>query len=139
MRIAVVSVHASPLAAVGSVDAGGQNLRVAELSKALVRQGHDVTVYTRRDNRELAAELVTEHGYRVVHVPAGPARHVPADDLPRHLGGFTRFLRARWTPGTSGRTGRRARALLAVRPGRGARRAGRRRAGRADLPRARAA
>jgi glycogen synthase len=47
MKIAMVSEHASPLADLGEVDAGGQNLHVGELSAALVRQGHDVTVYTR--------------------------------------------------------------------------------------------
>jgi glycosyltransferase involved in cell wall biosynthesis len=96
MRIAIVSEHASPLAVLGGVEAGGQNLHVAELSKALVRQGHDVTVYTRRDGRDLPDEQQTQHGYRVVHVPAGPARHVPRDALLRHMGQLARFLQARW-------------------------------------------
>ena len=50
MRIAMVSEHASPLAAVGGVDAGGQNVHVLELSTALAALGHDVTVWTRRDD-----------------------------------------------------------------------------------------
>lgn len=96
MRVALVSEHANPLAALGSADAGGQNLHVAELSKALVRRGHDVTVYTRRDERGRPEEMTTEHGYRVVYVPAGPARHVQTDGLLRCTGQFARFLRARW-------------------------------------------
>ncbi|MPZ81892.1 MAG: glycosyltransferase [Actinophytocola sp.] len=96
MRIAMVSEHANPLAALGGVDAGGQNLLVAELSAALVRQGHQVTVYTRRDDPEPPDEIVTAHGYVVVHVPAGPAHHVPKDALPRYMGEFARFLRERW-------------------------------------------
>ncbi len=43
MKIAMVSDHASPLAQL-SVDAGGQNVHVAELSAAMARCGHDVTV-----------------------------------------------------------------------------------------------
>ena len=49
MRIAMISEHASPLAVLGGEDAGGQNTHVAELSRALAEQGHDVRVYTRRD------------------------------------------------------------------------------------------
>jgi glycosyltransferase involved in cell wall biosynthesis len=97
VKITIVSEHANPLAVLGGVDAAGQNVHVAELSTALVRQGHDVTVYTRRDERSRPGEVLTEHGYRVVHVPAGPARHVPRDDLPRYMGDFARFLQARWT------------------------------------------
>ncbi|WP_159675432.1 glycosyltransferase, partial [Streptomyces mexicanus] len=53
MRIAMVSEHASPLAALGGVDAGGQNVYVARLTEELARRGHDVTVYTRRDDPDL--------------------------------------------------------------------------------------
>ena len=49
MRIALVSEHASPLATLGGVDAGGQNVHVASLATALAAQGHRVEVYTRRD------------------------------------------------------------------------------------------
>jgi D-inositol-3-phosphate glycosyltransferase len=96
MRIAMISEHASPLAALGEVDAGGQNLHVAELSAAMARAGHDVTVYTRRDARRLPEVVEAPQGYRVVHVPAGPARHVPKDELLPHMEKFTRFLRRRW-------------------------------------------
>ncbi|MFD6067350.1 glycosyltransferase [Amycolatopsis lurida] len=96
MRIAMVSEHASPLAALGGADAGGQNVHLAELSAALSRQGHDVTVYTRRENRRVAATVETPDGYRVVHIPAGPARKLPKDELLPHMGEFGRVLRSRW-------------------------------------------
>jgi glycosyltransferase involved in cell wall biosynthesis len=97
MKIAMVSEHASPLAALGGVDAGGQNVHVAELSAAMARDGHEVTVYTRRDSAKLPEELTTPDGYRVVHVPAGPARAVPKDELLPYMGEFGAFLRNRWT------------------------------------------
>ena len=53
MKIAMVSEHASPLATLGGVDAGGQNVHVSELAQALARRGHEVTVYTRRDDATL--------------------------------------------------------------------------------------
>jgi glycosyltransferase involved in cell wall biosynthesis len=96
MRIAMISEHASPLAVLGEVDAGGQNLHVAELSAAMARAGHEVTVYTRRDGRRHPEVVDTPQGYRVVHVPAGPAKHVPKDELLPHMRRFTRFLQQRW-------------------------------------------
>ncbi|MFE7740785.1 glycosyltransferase [Nocardia sp. NPDC057455] len=96
MKIAMVSEHASPLAALGGVDAGGQNVHVAELSAALCRQGHEVTVYTRREGAEAPHTVTTEQGYRVIRVPAGPARPLPKDRLLPHMGDFGAFLRAHW-------------------------------------------
>jgi glycosyltransferase involved in cell wall biosynthesis len=92
VRIALVSEHASPLAAIGGVDTGGQNVHVAELAAGLVRLGHEVAVYTRRDDPDLAERLTTEPGYEVVHVPAGPAAPVPKDDLWPHMGTFADHL-----------------------------------------------
>jgi len=96
MKIAMVSEHASPLAALGGVDAGGQNVHVAELSAALARRGHEVDVYTRRDDPDLPERVRTPQGYSVVHVPAGPARQLPKDDLLVHMGPFAQYLDAQW-------------------------------------------
>ena len=77
----MISEHASPLAALGGVDAGGQNVHVAALSTALARRGHRVTVYTRRDSPDLPAKVRVQPRLEVVHVDAGPATHVPKDEL----------------------------------------------------------
>jgi D-inositol-3-phosphate glycosyltransferase len=97
MKIAMVSEHASPLAALGCAATGGQNLHIAELSTALSRCGHQVTVYTRRDDPDLPERVETPLGYTVVHVPAGPAEHLPNDELLQHMGAFAQFLDAQWT------------------------------------------
>ncbi|ALG10498.1 glycosyltransferase [Kibdelosporangium phytohabitans] len=96
MRIAMVSEHASPLAALGEVDAGGQNVHVAELSAALCRLGHEVVVYTRRDTPDLPDEVSVSGGYRVVHVPAGPATRIGKDEMLPHMGDFAAELREHW-------------------------------------------
>jgi glycosyltransferase involved in cell wall biosynthesis len=96
MRIDLVSEHASPLAAIGGVDAGGQNVHVAALAAGLAQRGHDVTVHTRRDDEALPERVVTQDGYNVVHVPAGPARELPKDDLLQHMPRFARVLRRQW-------------------------------------------
>ncbi|WP_199439908.1 glycosyltransferase [Umezawaea beigongshangensis] len=96
MRIAVVSEHASPLAARGGADAGGQHVHVAELATALSGLGHEVEVFTRRDAGDLPERVRTPEGYDVVHVPAGPAAPVPRTEALPHVGDFTRFLVDRW-------------------------------------------
>ncbi|PWK83719.1 glycosyltransferase involved in cell wall biosynthesis [Lentzea atacamensis] len=96
MRIAMVSEHASPLAALGGTDAGGQNVHVAALAAALVRRGHEIAVYTRRDAPALPQRVDTSDGYEVVHVPAGPAEQIPKDDLLPHMTDFSRFLMHDW-------------------------------------------
>ena len=99
MQVALVSEHASPLAAIGAVDAGGQNVHVAELASGLTRLGHEVVVYTRRDDADLPETVRTDDGYDVVHLAAGPARSVPKDDLwtlmPTFADALARHLRAR--------------------------------------------
>jgi len=96
MRIAMVSEHASPLAVLGGVDAGGQNVHVAELSGALADRGHRVTVYTRRDDADQPVRVLLRPGVEVVHVDAGPARTVPKDDLFPYMGTFASVLAAEW-------------------------------------------
>lgn len=94
MNIAMVSEHASPLAVLGGVDAGGQNVHVAELSAALVRAGHRVTVFTRRDDAFVASRVVMPSGVAVVQVDAGPARPIPKDDLLPYMDTFAVQLTA---------------------------------------------
>jgi len=92
----MVSEHASPLAVVGGVDAGGQNVHVASLSAALARRGHEVVVYTRRDSSRLPERVETDDGYAVEHIAAGPVAEVPKDALLPHMGELGRGLAARF-------------------------------------------
>ncbi len=96
MRIAMVSEHASPLAALGGVDAGGQNVHVAALARALGRRGHEVEVYTRRDGPDLPERVPLGQGATVVHVPAGPPRPMPKDELYPLMTRFGRWMARDW-------------------------------------------
>jgi glycosyltransferase involved in cell wall biosynthesis len=97
MRIDLVSEHASPLAAIGGVDAGGQNVHVAALAAGLAARGHQVTVHTRRDDADLPDRVRTADGYDVAHVPAGPATVLPKDELLQHMATFADVLHAEWS------------------------------------------
>ena len=102
MKIAMISEHASPLATLGSVDAGGQNVYVASLAERLAHQGHSVSVYTRRDDPALPEVVPVAPGLEVVHVDAGPATHLPKDDLLPHMAAFGDELSAAWSrPGAA--------------------------------------
>ncbi len=96
MKIAFVSEHASPLAVLGGVDAGGQNVHVAALAEAMARQGAEVRVYTRRDDRRLPATVPFCTGVLVDHIDAGPAKNIEKDHLLQYMPRFAQELSARW-------------------------------------------
>jgi glycosyltransferase involved in cell wall biosynthesis len=99
MRIAMISEHASPLAPLGSVDAGGQNQHVSELAGALAEDGHEVRVYTRRDSEDVPGEVPLRPGVTVEHVPAGPAAPLAKDEMLPYMGIFGEWLLGRWRDG----------------------------------------
>ena len=80
-RIALISEHASPLAALGGADAGGQNVYVGEVAKGLALRGYEVDVFTRRDGPLLPERADWVNGVTIVHVPAGPPEPIPKEDL----------------------------------------------------------
>jgi type III pantothenate kinase len=96
MRIAMVSEHASPLAVLGGEDAGGQNVHVAALSSALAERGHDVVVYTRRDDPGLPERTTLGPGVQVVHVPAGPASVIGKDAMAPFMPQLGHWLAGDW-------------------------------------------
>jgi glycosyltransferase involved in cell wall biosynthesis len=95
MKIAMVSEHASPLAAIGGVDAGGQNVHVAALASALADRGHRVTVFTRRDGTELPERVRMRRNVVVEHLDAGPPRPIGKDHLREFVPELARDLAAR--------------------------------------------
>lgn len=90
MRIAMISEHPGPLSA------AGQHVDVTDLSDALAGLGHDVRVYIRRADPDVAEVVVTPGGVHVTHLTAGPVRPVPSDLLLPYMGEFARLLAERW-------------------------------------------
>jgi D-inositol-3-phosphate glycosyltransferase len=89
-RLAVLSLHTSPLVQPGTGDSGGMNVYVRELVSALARAGVPCDVYTRAWNDDLAPVVNVEPGVRVVHVDAGPRAEVSKEELPGVVPAFTR-------------------------------------------------
>ncbi|HEV3366499.1 MAG TPA: glycosyltransferase [Acidimicrobiales bacterium] len=81
-RLAVLSLHTSPLAQPGTGDGGGMNVYVRELSSALARAGVECDVFTRAWADDLPATVSIEPGFRVHHVSAGPPTPIAKESLP---------------------------------------------------------
>ncbi len=87
-RVAVLSLHTSPLAQPGVGDGGGMNVYVRELVSAMAHAGVDCTTYTRAWRDDLPAEVLVEPNHRIVHVRAGDV-DMPKADLPGIIPEFT--------------------------------------------------
>lgn len=87
-RVAVLSMHTSPLAQPGIGDGGGMNVYVRELVSSLASQGVECTTYTRRWKDSLPDVVQVEPHHRVVHVDAGPI-DTPKDELVSLVDEFT--------------------------------------------------
>lgn len=86
--IALISDHASPLAAPGSIDNGGQNIYVKELAMELANQGCTIDIYTRWENIALPQVLKLGKNIRLIHIKAGPKKCIPKEQLVLHKEAF---------------------------------------------------
>jgi D-inositol-3-phosphate glycosyltransferase len=96
-RLAVLSLHTSPLAQPGTGDGGGMNVYVRELTAALARSGAACDVFTRAWSPDLPSMVQVEPGLRVHHVPAGPLAALPKEALPAVVDEFTQGVLSRMT------------------------------------------
>lgn len=96
-KLAVLSMHTSPLAQPGTGDGGGMNVYVRELAAALARSGVHCDVYTRAERPDLPHRVAVEPGFVVHHVQAGPARPVPKRHLDEYVDEFTDKVEALMT------------------------------------------
>ena len=72
----------------GAADTGGQVVYVLELSKKLAQLGHEIDIWTRQFEDQLASEWVAP-GVRIVRVPCGGRDFIPKEYLHRSLGEWT--------------------------------------------------
>ncbi len=87
-RVAMLSVHTSPLAQPGAGDGGGMNVYVRSLASNLARAGVACDVLTRAEHAEQPPVAEVEPGFRVVHLAAGPIVPVPKSALPELVDPF---------------------------------------------------
>ena len=87
-RVAMISVHTSPLDQPGIGDAGGLNVYVVETAKRLGSNGIDVEIFTRRTSADLAETVELAPRVLVRHIDAGPYEGLAKEDLPGQLCAF---------------------------------------------------
>lgn len=92
-RIALLSVHASPLAPMGGAKTGGMNVYIHELARELGRQGLYVDIFTRRASpSERAIDESIGENVRVIYLNAGPPQPLPPHEQYEFLSEFTANL-----------------------------------------------
>jgi D-inositol-3-phosphate glycosyltransferase len=88
-RVAVMSVHTSPLEQPGTGDAGGMNVYISQTAIEMARRGIQVEVFTRATSSEQPPVAELAPGVLVRHIPAGPFEPLGRDELPAQLCAFT--------------------------------------------------
>ncbi|MFF8814047.1 glycosyltransferase [Streptomyces pactum] len=95
-RIAMLSVHTSPLHQPGTGDAGGMNVYIVELARRLADLGIEVEIFTRATTGGLPPMVELAPGVLVRHVDAGPYEGLAKEDLPAQLCAFTHGVMRAW-------------------------------------------
>lgn len=94
-RIAMLSVHTSPLATLGGKETGGMNVYVRDLSRELSRRGLAVDVYTRSQDSALPQVQKLDGRGQVIQIKAGPEqpynKNRVYDHLPEFVAGVEGF------------------------------------------------
>jgi D-inositol-3-phosphate glycosyltransferase len=88
LRVAVLSVHTCPLAALGGKETGGMNVYVRELARELARMHVRADIFTRSQNRDIPRVSAIGDEVRVVHLPAGPEAPMARERVYAHLDEF---------------------------------------------------
>ncbi|AXU13584.1 D-inositol-3-phosphate glycosyltransferase [Streptomyces clavuligerus] len=95
-RIAMLSVHTSPLHQPGTGDAGGMNVYIVELARRLADLGIEVEIFTRATAGGLPPTVELTPGVLVRHVDAGPYEGLAKEELPGQLCAFTHGVMRAW-------------------------------------------
>jgi len=99
-RVALLSVHTSPLAQPGTGDGGGLNVYVRETATRLAARGIHVDIFTRWADPDLPSTVALADGVDVHHIEAGPRRPLDKHDVANQLCGFVLGLQRHHTAGT---------------------------------------
>ncbi|MBW1980972.1 MAG: glycosyltransferase [Deltaproteobacteria bacterium] len=97
LKIAMLSVHASPLGRLGTRDTGGMSVYVQELAVALGKRGHRVDIYTRHHGGGSGKSVTLADNVRLLHVKTGNGNPEDKMALYSHLDEFFQKMdRLRW-------------------------------------------
>lgn len=92
LRIAMLSIHSSPLGELGTGDTGGMSVYIRELSRELGTAGHRVDIYTCAHDGMQDTEIFLSENVRVICLGAGSGARVTKNMLYEHLPEVLRSL-----------------------------------------------
>lgn len=92
MRVAFISLHTSPAERAGTADAGGMNVLIRALARALTDAGVTVEFFTRRASAEAPDTIALDGGAVVHHITAGPTRPLPKSEIDQYIDEFREGL-----------------------------------------------
>lgn len=99
MKVAMISLHTSPLEQPGVGDAGGMNVYVINTARQLARRGVEVDIFTRATRPSQGPVVEVEKNLRVINIVAGPYEGLAKEELPTQLaafaGGVLEYVRCR--------------------------------------------
>ena len=84
-RIAILSVHTSPLHQPGTGDSGGMNVYISETAKRIAQRGIEVEIFTRATSQKDPDRIELAPGVTVRNIAAGPFEGLRKEDLPAQL------------------------------------------------------
>ncbi|HZQ06426.1 MAG TPA: glycosyltransferase [Anaerolineae bacterium] len=95
-RVAMLSMHTSPVARLGGKETGGMNVYVRELTRALALHGIAIDIFTRAANPHAPAvdtESIGVQNTRVININAGPRAPISKHALAQYVGEFADGIR----------------------------------------------
>ena len=92
LRIAMLSVHSSPMGELGTKDTGGMSVYVRELARELGNRGHVVDIYTRLNGSRQKQIAQLYENVRLIHLRAGKNGQMNKLALYGHLDEFFKEL-----------------------------------------------
>lgn len=87
-RIAMLSIHSSPLGRMGTRDTGGMSVYVRELAREMGVRGHHVDIFTRRTPADMSRVTSPWPNVRIVFIEVEGAGALPKSALCDHSNAF---------------------------------------------------
>ena len=81
LKIAMFSIHSSPIGELGTRDTGGMSVYIRELAQELGKHGHRVDIYTRHNHNNPTTIIDLEDHVRLIHLNIGEDGQVPKTDM----------------------------------------------------------
>jgi D-inositol-3-phosphate glycosyltransferase len=81
LKIAMLSIHSSPIGDLGTQDTGGMSVYVREMAKELGKKGHYIDIFTQQDTGGHEPVVHLNDNVRLIRLSGGTDRNIPKSSL----------------------------------------------------------